>query len=84
MLKGKTLANEGTILQVQGFNHGNTRFFKVFECFPIPFPFQPIILPGFLANMVTCLAGVNIHIQMLLNINFISYLVYERMRTGNV
>ena len=48
------------------------------DCFPSTFPFQPIILPGILANMVTCRAGVNIHIQIILYKSLISYLVEER------
>jgi hypothetical protein len=54
---------EGEILQVEGFNHHG----KVFrECFPLLSPFQLIILAGILANMVTGLAGVYIHIYNLL------------------
>jgi hypothetical protein len=65
---------------VNGFGHGNV----FFELFLIPFPFQPIILTAFLANMVTCLVGNIMHINNLLNRNVIAHLVYERMQTGNM
>jgi hypothetical protein len=81
VLEGKTILSLKDTLQQGSFKCFLTMENALKDCFLSRFPFQPIILPTSIANMVICLVGVNIHIHNLLNRSLISYLVFLHLGT---